>query len=149
MRIPDIAYRFSTAVDTSGPTVELFSRFQSVSASAAAVAVSILGIGMDRVLILTNIAVDLIPGATQGVLRLNVVANTPADLAFTITTEVFPGTADLRGAHVWDGEVMVGGGGVAEEIVNVAATFSAGVAANIAAVGLFGYVIPRGNVAPY
>jgi len=149
MRAPGITYRFNVPTDVAGPTLELFSRNANNADTAVSVAVNLPGVAKDRILFLTNIIMDLIPGATQAVTRASIVITTPAMLAFQISNDAFPVVADLRRGHLWTGDVAVGGGGVEVTTISMTGTFDAGVASNTVSVGVFGYVIPRGNIAPY
>jgi len=99
--------------------------------------------------VLTNMALDVVVGATQASNRVTFTGFTPSGLAFGIFREGFAEVADLRRGFNWQGEVMIGGGGIDERILSMSCVYSAGVAANSFTIGIFGYVIPRGNIAPF
>jgi len=149
MRAPDITYRFSVPSDTGGPTLELYSRTLTVTASSAEFTATLTGPAKDRALIVTNLNVQAGPGATQSVTRLSLVGSTPAGASVAIETDMPTAVADIRRNLNWQGEVMIGGGGVANVILTASVVFSAGVAANFIVISAYGYVIPRGNIAPY
>jgi len=149
VRVPEIVYRLARAPASSGPLLELFSRFDVASATATSVTLTFNGPQKDRLLILTNISLESLPGATQAATRINVTVTTPAGLGYTVALANFLVDADERQSLNWQGELMVGGGGTDSAIITFTGNYDAGVASNQIQVGLFGYVIPRGNVAPF
>jgi len=149
MRAPDITYRFSLPIATSGPTLELFAKRTAFSNTNANIVANITGPAKDRIFVLTNLNLELIPGATQSVVRGRVDGRTPGGLVFSIANIHFAGTADERQEINWQGEIYIGGAGMDIEILLGAAQFSAGVASNTIEISAAGFVIPRGNVAPY
>ena len=149
MQPTDVLFRLQRPPASSGPLIELYSRRLVASASSTAVGSSVAGVAKDRVLILTNVSIDLDPGATQAVVRCVISGRTPGGVTFAIAQTGFVAVADLRTGFNWAGEVMIGGSGVDNAIVIVDAVYDAGVAANIITINVFGYVVPRGNIAPF
>jgi len=146
---PDITYRLARPPASSGPLIELFTAHLGASGTSAGLQVLIPGIAMDRVLVLTNVAVVAAPGLTQAPLRIVVEGRTPSGVQFGITRQSVAAVADLRHDLNWSGEVMIGGGGTDTNIIICDTTFDAGVASNSMVISAFGYVIPRGNIAPF
>jgi len=149
MRLPELCYRFLYPKDTSGPTFELDPMQLDTAAAAASQTITFTGPAKDRVFVLTNVQMDLTPGATQSAIRALLSGITPGGLAFNIVQESFLVDADERRQLNWQGEVMIGGSGVENTILTAIGQFSAGVASNALGVAVFGYVIPRGNIAPF
>ncbi len=149
MRVPEIVYRLARAPASSGPLFELFSRRESASASSTAVSNVITGPPKDKVLVVTNMTVDMDPGAAQSVIRVVFSGVTPGGLVFQIAQVGLVAVADLRTGFDWQGEVAIGGGGIDNTILIADTVYSAGVAANATVLSVFGYVIPRGNIAPF
>lgn len=149
MRAPEISYRFTTAVNTAGPTLELFSRSVTVAAADNEFTADITGPGVDRILCLTNIAVEAIPGGALSVTRMRINAFTPGGLEFAIATDAVPAVASLRQELNWQGEVYIGGAGVTTRILAASVVFSANTSTNNIRISVFGFIIPKGNIAPY
>jgi len=149
VRIPELLYQLAREPASSGPLIELFTRRQVDSATNVNVTSVITGPPKDRLLILTNISIDLNPGLTQAVIRAVFNGITPAGVTFGIRETGFTAVADFRQGFSWQGEVAVGGGGVNSNILTILSVFDAGVAENFVAVSVFGYVVPRGNIAPF
>lgn len=149
MRPPEITYRFSVPSDTAGPTLELYTRNLLVSASAASVTTPLNGPAKDRTLVLTNVSVQAVPGATQSADRMRISITTPGGAGVDLATFNPTAVADIRRDLNWTGEVMIGGAGMDNQIIEANCVFSAGVAANILVINVCGYVIPRGNIAPF
>lgn len=148
MRAPTQTYQMGEASFRS-PTLELISRDITVTASLASVVTSFGTLAVDRLLILTNIAGKVEPGATQDTTGLIVQGFTGAGAPFNIFRLVFAGTADLDEAFNWQGEVMMRGRGREMPTLRATAAFNAGVAANQLEFFFSGYIIPRANVAEY
>jgi len=149
MRLPELLYQLARSPASTGPLIELFARRRAQGDTSASVNAPMTGAAKDRVLVLTNVSVDLNPGATQAVERVVISAITPGGLTFAIAQVGFVAVADLRTGFDWQGEVAVGGSGVDETSIIVDAVFDAGVNLNTVVANVYGYVIPRGNIAPF
>jgi len=149
MRVPDLLYRLARAPGSLGPLIELFTKRVDASASSTTVSSNLTGLAKDKILVITNITADLDPGATQAVIRVVIQARTPAGVTFAIAQRGFAAVADLRSGFDWQGEVALGGRGVDVASIFLDGVFDAGVNANATTLSVFGYVIPRGNVAPF
>jgi len=146
---PDIAYKFAQFTDTSGPTVEIYSRFLVGTATAAQVTVSFNGVAKDRVLVLTSVVVAGIPTSTETIDRLNVSVVTPSGVSLAIIEANFLDVATQRRSYTWVGQVYIGGAGVDVAMINFTGNFDAAVASKSIRCSAHGIVIPRGNIAPY
>lgn len=149
MRVPDILYRLSRAPGALGPLVELFVRRQETSASATSVSSAITGVPKDKILIVTNLSMDLSPGAAQQIIRCVMSGRTPGGQVFAIKQLGFTEVDAFRTGMNWQGEVSIGGGGTDASILLFDSVWDGGANANQQVVSVFGYVIPRGNVAPF
>ena len=111
--------------------------------------VSINGPAKDKVLIVTNVSVDLDPGALQQIVRCVLSGRTPGGVIWGIHQEGFTEVDAFRTGMNWQGEVAIGGGGVDRSILIIDSVWDGGANANALTVGVFGYIVPRGNVAPF
>jgi len=145
--VPDILYRLARAPASTGPLIELFSVRATASSAATTVSANLAGVPIDKILILTNLSIDLAPGAAQSVIRTVLSGQTPGGLIWTIAQLGFVAVADFRQGFNWQGEIAIGGGTGAALLSD--SVFSAGVAANAVTLNAFGYVIPKANVAPF
>jgi len=146
---PELLFRLARAPASSGPLIELFSVRASSAGAAASHSAPLTGVAKDKVIILQNLSVDMSPGATQAFVRVVFSGRTPAGAIFTIAQRGFTAVADLRSGFDWSGEVAIGGGGVTFASILIDVVFDAGVASNAITSNAFGYVIPRGNIAPF
>jgi len=149
MRIPEIAYRYLYPIDVASPTLELVTRELSSTLTNALVELSLTGIPTNKILVLSNVTLLADPGATQSVTFLEVAAFTGAGARFLIAQERPVAVADQNRVLNWQGECWIPGRGDAAISVTVGAGFSAGVAGNNLVLGLFGSIIPRGNMAMF
>lgn len=149
MRLPEILFRLSRAPGSAGPLIELFSRRLVATASSTAVTASLAGPAKDKILVLTNATLGVDPGAAQAFTLLKISGRTPGGLTFQIIEEGQAAVADLRDGLNWEGEIMIGGSGVENTSIIGEGVFDAGVASNKIVLSVFGYVIPRGNIAPF
>lgn len=147
MKAPEITYRFQYRRDTAGPTFEIVHRTFTLSDTDATMQSRLSIIPLDKVLVLSNIAVQANPGATQAVDDIRVSGFTPAGLEFNISRFVAPGTADANVSFNWQGEVYIHGREPKAFNVQVFVTFDAGANANVVDTTISGIVIPRGNAA--
>lgn len=148
MKAPDHTYRFLYPKDVSGSTLETFYRKQSQTILGDT-SFTINGVSKDRILVLSNIIVELIPGLGQSATRLLVLLSPPGGITFNIIVDDYPIVADLDRAFNWAGEVFCIGGGVETPILQFNCSFDAAGVNNIGTATVCGYVIPRGNVAPF
>jgi len=149
VRVPEIVYRLARDPASSGPLMELFSRRAITTASSASISVSINGPAKDKILVVTNISLDINPGALQQITRAVISGRTPGGVIWLLHSEGFTEVDDFRTGMNWTGEVMIGGGGVDRSILIIDSVFDGGANANAVTVGVFGYIIPRGNIAPF
>lgn len=149
MRFPELTYLLARDPASSGPLLELFSARATNSASSASVSVSFNGPAKDKVLIVTNISIDLNAGTVQQILRCVISGRTPGGVIWGIHQEGFTEVDAFRTGMNWQGEVAIGGGGVDRSIIIVDSVFDGGANANALTAGVFGYIIPRGNIAPF
>jgi len=149
MRVPEIVYQLARSPQSTGPMLELFAARAFSAVASTTVSALINGPPKDRVLVLTNVTVDLNPGATQAITRVVISARTPALFVYAIAQIGFDAVADLRTGFNWQGEVAIGGPGVDIRSIIVDCVFDAGVNTNGVTANAFGYVIPRGNIAPF
>lgn len=149
MFVPEISYRYIYPKDVAGPTFEILSRLIVTSIANATATAVIQGIPKDRILVLANVSVEIVPGATQAATAARVRAFTSAAAAFLIEHNVYPATADAIEVLNWTGSIFIPGRGEDETTVEVSAFFDAGVNANVTTVGVHGIVIPRGNSAAF
>ena len=150
MRFPEFLFRLARAPESTGPLVELFARSADITSNfATSLNLGVNGPAKDKVLVVTNMTVDINPGAAQQILRCVISGQTPGGLIWGIHQEGFTEVDAFRTAMNWAGEVAIGGGGVDRSIVIFDAVFDGNVNNNAITVGVFGYVIPRGNIAPF
>jgi len=147
VKAPEITYRFQYPRDVAGPTFEVLHRVQNADASSTSVALQLSIIPKDKILVLSNISIQAIPGATQACEDIRFSAFTPAALEFNISRFVAAGTADTSVAFNWQGEVYIHGRADNANNVQAAAIFDAGANSNGIRVTFSGIVIPRGNAA--
>ena len=149
MRFPEFLFRLARAPEATGPLIELFA-FRVVRASTSTgFGVNIPGPAKDRVIVVTNVSCEVNPGATQAITRIVISGQTPGGLVFQIAQVGFTAVADFRTGFDWQGEVAIGGAGVDGNVIIVDSVWDAGVNANSLIASVFGYVIPRGNIAPF
>lgn len=149
MLAPDLTYSFRQPKDTSGPTFEVFSRILDLTDTAASIINTLTDLPKDRLLVLANVSVLAIPGATQSLSNIIVSTTTAAGLTVEIVRETPVAVADQNRSLSWQGEVFVLGGGLDTIFLTVSGTFSAGVNANRILAGVHGVVIPRANASPF
>jgi len=149
MRIPEIAYRYLRAIDTAGPTLEVWTRHSTDAGTAASRSITHASIPKNKILILFNVTMVATPGATQSVTSINFTATTPAGLGWNVCFESFEVEADARRATCWNGEVWIGGRGEGVESITATAGFDAGVASNALTASFQGIVVPKANVASF
>jgi len=149
VKAPEITYRYIYPKDIAGPTFEIMTRADTLSASSTSLNDDVLGIPKDRTLVLTNVAVHADPGATFSVLDIQIVGFTGAGLVFSIALVEFVAVADQQQTLNWQGEVYLQGRGIDQAILRLHSTYSSGAAANLQSFGLHGIVIPRGNAAAF
>jgi len=146
MRFPGIAYSFMRDTDVAGPTALILSRHFSVSSSLALLEFLFTDLPKDRVLVLTNVAVAGLPGASQGVREVGIQGISQGEENFTIAHDYLPGTNDLRAMINWQGEVYIQGGGPGTTTVRLLTFFTDLTNANTMTIGIHGIIIPRGNL---
>lgn len=149
MRFPELVYQLAQSPASTGPLLELFARRVRVADTSASIPVSINGPAKDKVLVVTNIAVDFSPGAAQQIIRGVFSGRTPGGVIWSLQELGFVEVDGFRTGMSWQGEVAIGGGGVDRSIIIVDGVFDGGVQTNTVTVGVAGYVIPRGNIAPF
>jgi len=149
VRVPEIVYRLARSPGSTGPMIELFSVRGTNSAASTSVSVSLNGPAKDKTLIVTNLSVDINPGALQQIIRMVISGRTPGGVIFGIQQQGFTEVDDFRTGMNWQGEVAIGGGGIARSILIFDSVFDGGANANAITVSAFGYIIPRGNIAPF
>ena len=148
MRAPDIAYSFVQPKDVSGPTLESTHRTADNSVTSTVVLGGTLqDLPVDRAFVLTNASALALPGAAQGVVQLRIVGTTPALNVFDIFQERFLMTAGKAETAVWQGELIILGGGQGVVQVQWQGNFDAGANANRVIGSFSGYTIPRANIA--
>lgn len=148
MLTPDLTYAYRQPKDVSGPTFEVMSRQGDESDTATGVTFTLTGLPKDRMLVLSNVCILMIPGATQSVTALSVSATTPAGLVFDISRFNQAAATGSR-SHNWQGEVFLLGGGRGANLLTITATFDAGANSNRLIASIFGVVIPRANAGPF
>jgi len=146
---PDITYSFRRAKDVSGPTFEILCRRLSSATAAAAQTVVISDLAKDKMLVLSNVSLVGIPGATQGVTNMSFSGVTPGGLIFAIARFNEALVADLNRQLSWAGTIYLTGGGAGVDILTFTANFDAGAASNQILVGVHGVVIPKANAGPF
>jgi len=150
MDAPDLTYRFQGHRDTAGPTFEILSRTLDTGAvTLASPSLTITGIPQDRILVLTNVVVEAIPGAAQNIIQFGAQITTPAGATLNIALKDSAVAAPLADSLSWQGAVYVQGSGVGNNTVRFFAVFNAGVAGNRLIASACGTVIPRGNAAAF
>jgi len=149
VRAPGITYRFTSPIDTAGPSFEIFSRHLQISTGLVVLEQIFAGLSKDRILVLTNVAVRADPGATQNVIAIQIQGITQAGLNFVIAAFDSLAVADQRETLNWDGAVYIQGGGDDADSVRVFSSYDAGAVANTMTVGLHGIIIPSGNAAAF
>lgn len=149
MDAPGQTYAFLSAIDTAGPTFQLFQQ-QTVSAAAGTnLQLFVTNIPKDRVLVLTNAVVHGTPGAAQHVRDLSIAGWTQMGASFLIARKNTLLVDDQPEFLNWAGRAYLMGAGVGNNTAEIQIRFDATVAAN-SAVGTFsGIVIPRGNIATF
>lgn len=148
MRVPDIAYRFLWPIDTSGPTLETITRNISQASAASILDQTITGIPGDKILVLTNAFIAAEPNGAQGCVEMHMSVFTGAG-SETIFAQRFPTTG--TGAEEvlnWSGEIWMRGRDPGGASMRFHTTFS-GALANVMRGAIQGFIIPRGNVAPF
>jgi len=146
VRIPDIAYRFNTPIDTSGPTAQTFIRALSNAAQLVSVQVAIGEIPVDKILVLTNAVILALPGATQSCLAARISGFTGAGMEFHIRDDRFLVDADENRSMNWQGEVYIHGRRVGATNLIFEGIFDAADNSNEIFIDVCGVVIPRGNM---
>jgi len=149
VRAPDITYRYAYPKDVASNTLEVLVRRFDTTDTATTVFGRFANLSKDKILIITNISGQGLPGLTNSVTDISFTGFTAAGQNFAIA-ELRPVlVADLTHAHDWSGEVWIPGGGEGSIQLELSAAFDAGVAANRAIFGICGLIIPRGNVAQF
>jgi len=149
MRAPDITYRYIYPKDTAGPTFELVSRDLQEAASANNIDIRFAGIPKDKVLVLSNVAMNAVPGGALVVTNMQLSAFTQQGQEFIIA-ETNPDTSAVRLANInWQGAIYIPGRAADADNVRFLVFFDAGTSSNALRVGLHGVVIPRGNVSSF
>jgi len=147
VRAPDITYRYLGAIDVSGVTLETIHRQADTSTAVASVTHTLIpAIPKDRALILSNIAIESIPGAAQTLTDVAVLITGPTGIAVNVARFAGAAAAAAREAFNWSGEVYVLGAGTGFTTLTVTAFWNAGVAANRLITSCSGLVIPRANI---
>lgn len=149
MLTPDFTYAFRQPKDVSGPTFEPYLRQGVVQATSGGLTFTLIDLPRDRMLVLSNVVMLGLPGATQACTAFALSATTAAGLQMEIARENFPVVADLRRTLNWQGQIFILGGGLATTLLTAVATFDAGVNQNEIRVGVHGVVIPRANASPF
>ena len=148
MFIPDIAYQF-TSKDLTSVFAEILHRGEQVSSTVNSITISLTGIPQDRMLMLSNIAADGVPGATQAVTMILMEVVTHTGLQSALARDRFAGTADLGRTLNWQGQIYVLGQGAGNASALVQVVFDASVNSNTARAAFSGVVVPRGNIAVF
>lgn len=148
MIVPDITYRYMTATDTSGPTFEILTHFETITSVAIAHVFTLTGVPKDRVLLISNVQIEMNATGTESAEHVAIFARTPAGATANLTQEQFPvvqaGTVNVD----WQGQIFVGGSGADNTILQCNAVYDAGVLTKTSHFSVFGVMIPRGNIAP-
>jgi len=149
VRAPGITYRFIRQIDTAGPTFELVSRDLNAAASATEVTTTLTGVPKNKILVLSNVSVIALPGATFSCIAIQLAGFTGAGARLLIQQERFAVDADETKTLNWQGEIWLPGRGGTDISVEVEGTFTSGAASNSIFIGLFGIIIPRGNASQF
>jgi len=149
VRAPPITYRYIYPKDVAGPTLEGFVRHRTVVAAATQIEQFVTGIPKDRILVLTNVCMECAPGAAQILENIAVQGFTSAGLQFNIALERPDPTVSADRVLNWTGEVWITGRGEGVNSMRLNSVYDLGVANNTTTFTVFGFIIPRANVAPF
>lgn len=148
MFFPELTYAF-TPKDLTSVFTELVHRGNQETDTATTLTMSLSGIPQDRMLMLANVTIDAVPGATQAVTQILLQIETHAALQSAIARERFVVAADVDRTLNWQGQVFVLGQGAGNDSVIASISFDAGVNANVARASFSGVIVPRGNIAAF
>jgi len=149
VQAPDITYQFAQAKDTAGPSFEVLSRQQSLSASANLIEILFTDLPKDRVLVLTNVSMNNNPGTTQFQLEIRAQAGTQGGALVDIVSDVVNKGASIQAGLNWQGVFYIMGLGIGETALRLFASYNSGAVANTLDVNFHGIVIPRGNAGAF
>jgi len=147
VQAPEITYRYIYPKDVAGPTFEIVTRSLALSSAAIPLVINFTGIPKDKILVLTNAAIQANPGATQAVVLIALQGFSSAGAIFEINVDLFVPDADVPRTMNWQGAVYIAGGVEGANNVRLAVDFDAGANANSINLSFTGVVIPRGNAA--
>jgi len=149
VRAPEITFRYQYPRDIAGPTFEILARtFDTGLTSATSLVLTLVGVPLNKILVLTNANIEAIPGTAQQIDEMGVQATTQAAQTWNISTAKLELADTIEAALNWQGEVYIQGRGN-DPCVRMFGVFDGGVNDNRLFCSLHGIVIPRGNAGPF